>query len=31
MIKKLYLFDIQHIIDIYDVTSYKILYLNFFI
>ena len=27
MIKKLYLFDIQHIIDIFDVTFYKILYL----
>ena len=27
MTKKLYLFDIQHIIDIFDVTSYKILYL----
>ena len=27
MIKKLYLFDIQHIIDIFDITSYKILYL----
>ena len=27
MIKKLYLFNIQHIIDIFDVTSYKILYL----